>query len=380
MSELFEERLENELKALRTKNLLRKPLAFNSNFLNLATNDYFLLRHNKQVLAIADEIARKYGTGSGASPLLSGYLPCHQILINELLDWKHKSFGMLYNSGYMANQALVKNLPGKHDLILVDRLIHHSISQALNRGSTKFKRYDHLDLCHLEELLSDNTSNYDTIFVITESIFSMDGDYPDLKRLVELKKKYHFVLILDEAHGTGILGNSGAGLAEETGTSNEVDIIIGTFGKSLAGMGAYVLTNLLPIIEYLTNKAGEYIYSTFLSPHQTGVALASIDVVRNAHKKRESLKILSRWLRSRLVEYIDVQTNHNTPIIPLIVGSNNFTLKLQALFLKKDILVGAVRPPTVPLGSSRIRLSLNSELSKEKLEPLISIIKEWSKK
>ena len=178
----------------------------------------------------------------------------------------------------------------------------------------------------------------------------------------------------------GSWATSGAGLAEETGTSNEVDIIIGTFGKSLAGMGAYVLTNLLPIIEYLTNKAGEYIYSTFLSPHQTGVALASIDVVRNAHEKRESLKLLSRWLRSRLVEYIDVQTNYNTPIIPLIVGSNDSTLKLQALFLNKHIIVGAVRPPTVPRGSSRIRLSLNSELSKEKLEPLISIVKEWSKK
>ena len=380
MPELFEERLENELKALRTKNLLRKPLAFNSNFLNLATNDYFLLRHNKQVLAIADEIAQKYGTGSGASPLLSGYLPCHQMLINELLDWKHKSFGMLYNSGYMANQALVKNLPGKHDLILVDRFIHHSIAQALNRGSAKFKRYDHLDLCQLEELLSDNINNYDTIFVITESIFSMDGDYPDLKRLVELKKKYPFILILDEAHGTGVLGSSGAGLAEETGTFNEVDIIIGTFGKSLAGMGAYVLTNLLPIIEYLTNKAGEYIYSTFLSPHQAGVALATINIVRNADEKRESLKLISHWLRNELAEHINVQTNYNTPIIPIIMGDSISTLKLQTLLLNKGIVVGAVRPPTVPCGSSRIRLSLNSELSKEELEPLISIFKECSKK
>jgi len=380
LPKLFEERLKNELKGLHTENLFREPLALNKSFLNLASNDYFLLRHNKQVLEVADTVARKYGTGSGASPLLSGFLPCHQILINKLLDWKRKNFGMLFNSGYMANQALVKNLPGKNDLILVDKFIHHSIAQALNRGSTRFKRYNHLDMCHLEELLSDNTSNYDTIFVITESIFSMDGDYPDLKRLVELKKKYPFVLILDDAHGTGILGNSGAGLAEETGTSNEVDIIIGTFGKSLAGMGAYVLTNLLPVIEYLTNKAGEYIYSTFLSPHQTGVALASIDIIKNAHKKRESLKILSGWLRSRLVEYIDVQSNQNTPIIPLIVGSNYSTLKLQSLFLKKGIIVGAVRPPTVPRESSRIRLSLNSELSKEELEPLISNIKEWSKK
>ena len=169
-------------------------------------------------------------------------------------------------------------------------------------------------------------------------------------------------------------------MAEETGTFNEVDIIIGTFGKSLAGMGAYVLTNLLPIIEYLTNKAGEYIYSTFLSPHQAGVALATVNMVRNADEKRESLKLISRWLRNKLAEYINVQTNYNTPIIPIIIGDSASTLKLQTLFLNKGIIVGAVRPPTVPRGSSRIRLSLNSELSKEKLEPLISTIKECSKK
>jgi len=380
LPELFEARLEKELNDLRAKNLFRKPLAYNNNFLNLTSNDYFLLRYNNQVLRVANEIAQKYGTGSGASPLLSGYLPCHQILINKLLHWKHKSYGMLYNSGFSANQALVKNLPGKQDLILVDRLIHHSIAQTLDRGSAKFKRYNHLDLCHLEELLFKNRNSYDTIFVITESVFSMDGDYPDLKRLVEIKRKYPFILILDEAHGTGVLGSSGAGLAEETGTLDEVDIIIGTFGKSLAGMGAYVLTNLLPIIPYLTNKAGEYIYSTFLSPHQTGVALATIDIVKNSDEKRKSLKLTSCWLRNKLAEYIDVQTNYNTPIIPIIIGDIAATRKLQALFLNKGIIVGAVRPPTVPQNTSRIRLSLNSEVSKEKLGPLISIIKEYSKK
>ncbi len=380
MSKYFEERLKKELKDLQAKDLFREPVAFNKNFLNLATNDYFLLRHNRNLLDAADIIARQYGTGSGASPLLSGYLPCHQTLINTLLDWKYKKFGMLYNSGFMANQALIKNLPGKNDLILVDKFIHHSIAQALNRGSAKFKRYNHLDLCHLEELLSKNINKYDTVFVITESIFSMDGDYPDLNLLVELKKKYHFILILDEAHGTGVLGKFGAGLAEETGTSKEIDIIIGTFGKSLAGMGAYILTNSLPIIEYLTNKAGEYIYSTFLSPHQAGVALASIEIVKNAHKKRESLKQISRWFRNRLVQYVDVDTNYETPIIPLIVGSNESTLKLQKLFLNEAIVVGAVRPPTVPQGSSRIRFSLHSELSTEELDPIILIVKEWSKK
>jgi 8-amino-7-oxononanoate synthase len=378
LSDLFKKRIESELKNLHAKNLFRKSHAFNKSLLNLASNDYFLLRQNKKVLASAYEVAQKYGTGSGASPLLSGYLPCHQALINKLLAWKNKKFGMLFNSGFMANQAIIKNLPGKNDLILADKLIHHSIAQALNRGAAKFKRYNHIDLSHLEELLSFNINRYDTIFVFTESIFSMEGDYPDLKKLVQLKKKYPFILILDEAHGTGVMGKSGAGLAEETGTINDIDIIMGTFGKSLAGMGAYVLTNLLPSIEYLTNKAGEYIYSTFLPPFQTGVAMATIDIIRNADDKRKVLKTTSFWLRNTLSEYMDVQTNYNTPIIPIIMGDSTSTLNLQSLFLSKGIIVGAVRPPTVPPDSSRIRLSLNSELTKEKLEPLISIIKEHS--
>ncbi len=378
MSDLFKKRLEGEIKHLHSEHLFRKPLTVEKSLLNLAANDYFLLRQNNDVLAFAYEIAQKYGTGSGASPLLSGYLPCHKILINKLLSWKNKKFGMLYNSGFMANQAIVKNLPGKNDLILVDKLIHNSIAQALSRGATKFKRYNHIDLSHLEDLLSFNINRYDTIFVFTESIFSMEGDYPDLKNLIQLKKKYPFILILDEAHGTGVMGKSGAGLAEETGTTNDVDIIMGTFGKSLAGMGAYVLTNLLPTIEYLTNKAGEYIYSTFLPPFQTGVAIATIDIIRSADDKRKSLKTISQWLRNTLSEYIDVQTNYNTPIIPIIIGDSASTLKLQSSFLSKGIIVGAVRPPTVPYDSSRIRLSLNSELTEEKLEPLISVIKEYS--
>ncbi len=378
MPDIFIQRLERELKNLRSKNLFREHLDLKNDVVNLTTNDYLCLRNNKQVLEFANSIAQKYGTGSGASPLLSGYLLCHQMLIDKLLSWKQKKNGMLYNSGYVANQALVKNLTGKHDLILVDKLIHHSITQSLNRNSSKFKRYDHLDLCHLEELLSKNIKNYEAIFVYTESIFSMDGDYPDLKKLVALKKKYPFILILDEAHGTGILGSNGAGLSEETGTFNDVDIIIGTLGKSLASMGAYVLTNSTQIIEYLMNKAGEYIYSTFLSPYQTGVALATIDIVKKSHKKREHLKSISSRLRNQLAKSLDVDTEYSTPIIPIILGDNRSTLRLQSVLFNKNIIVGAIRPPTVPEGTSRIRLSLNSELSENNLEFLISTIKKWN--
>ena len=214
MLDSFESRLRNELSARRDRNLYRETRAFDSNLLNLSTNDYFQLRNNPEILSLANETAKIYGTGSGASPLLSGYLPCHANLISKLLRWKKKSFGMLFNTGFMANQALLKHLPSKDDLILVDKCIHHSMAQALNSRGQNFKRYNHLDLYQLEELLDKNKNNYENIFVVTESVFSMDGDYPDLKHLVRLKKQYPFILILDEAHGTGVLGKTGAGLAE----------------------------------------------------------------------------------------------------------------------------------------------------------------------
>ena len=380
MAESFEDRLRNELNVRRNENLYRETRVFDGTILNLSANDYFQLRNNQEVLVAASEIARIYGTGSGASPLLSGYLPCHENLINKLLSWKNKKFGMLFNTGFMANQALLKHLPDKNDLILVDELIHHSMAQALNRGSSKFKRYNHLDLNHLEELLACNIKTYDTVFVVTESVFSMDGDYPNLSILVNLKKKYPFIVILDEAHGTGILGPSGAGLAEEVDVQDDIDIIIGTFGKALAGMGAYVLANSSSVIEYLTNKAGEYIYSTFLSPHQAGVALATIDIVVKGNDRRKSLSNISQWLRNKLVEYIDIETKFHTPILPLVLGKSNDVLKFQEICMNKGILVGAVRPPTVPKGSSRIRISLNSELTEEQLGTFIDTVKEWSKK
>ena len=167
MAESFESRLRNELNVCRDEKLYRETRLFDSRLINLSANDYLQLRNNQHVLAAASKIAKKYGTGSGASPLLSGYLPCHEDLVNKLLSWKNKKFGMLFNTGFMANQALLKHLPSKDDLILVDKFIHHSMAQALNSRTQNFKRYNHLDLYQLEELLDKNKNNYENIFVIT---------------------------------------------------------------------------------------------------------------------------------------------------------------------------------------------------------------------
>ena len=284
---------------------------------------------------------------------------------------------MLFNAGFMANQAVVRHLPGKDDLVLVDRLIHHSIAQALLQGPANFKRYDHLDMLHLEELIEKNHTRFNTIFVFTESVFSMDGDYPDLQHLVRIKKKNPFILVLDEAHGTGVYGVTGAGLAEEASVSDEIDIIVGTLGKALASMGAYVLAKSSAIIEYLINHSGEFIYSTYLTPAQAGAASAAVEILQESGQKRASLRDKAVVFRRELNRSGWKTNNFDSPIIPILVGDIQRTLDLRDHFLEKGIIAGAVRPPTVPKGTSRIRLSLHSELEEDQLSNLLILLNQW---
>ncbi len=379
MSEQFFNRLEDELKSIREKNLFREVQLHSKYRLNLCSNDYFQLRHDPRVIAGAKEACEKYGTGSGGSPLLSGFLPCHQSLLDQLKKWKKKSSGMLFNAGFLANQAVLKHLPGKNDLVLADRLIHHSMAQALTQGAARFKRYHHLDLEHLEQLLSANCKKYETVFVVTESVFSMDGDYPDLKKLVELKNHYSFILILDEAHGTGVFGDTGAGLAEEMQVQDHVDIIIGTLGKSLASMGAYVLSNSSTVIDFLVNRAGEFIYSTFLSPSQVGSAEAAMKILQSSQISRDYLQKISANFKGAIGMKEQELITPSSPIVPVLIGDPFKTLELRNSLLQKGVMVGAVRPPTVPPQTSRLRISLHTDVTEEALEELGAILKPWIK-
>lgn len=371
MNRKFTSRLEQDLNNRKEKHLHREVRLYKDYQYNLASNDYFQLRFHPRVADGAKIACEKYGSGSGASPLLSGFLPCHKELLDEIANWKQKSFGMLFNSGFVANQSILKHLPGKNDLVLADRLIHHSLAQALLQCPAKFKRYAHLDIEELENLLQKYHNEFETIFIVTESIFSMDGDYPNLISLVSLKTKFPFVLILDEAHGTGVFGESGGGLAEEMGVLSEVDILVGTLGKSLASMGAYVLSNNSSIIEYLTNMAGEYIYSTFLSPSQAGAALEAIKIIKHYEKQRDHLRKLSRYFRKALNQK---NNEFESPIIPVLIEDPKETMVLRDRLLENGILVGAVRPPTVPGNTSRLRISLHSGVEKSLVDEILNIL------
>lgn len=377
MTTPLEERLQKELDQRRRNNLLRVLETGGACRLNLSGNDYFQLRSHPEVIEGARRALEEHGAGSGASPLLYGYLPCHERLLEQLKHWKRKSSGLLFNTGFMANQAVLKHLPGSRDLVLVDRLIHHSVIQAILQGKADYKRYSHLDLSHLEELLAKHRKDYETVFVVTESVFSMDGDYPDLRALVELKRRHPFVLILDEAHGTGVFGETGGGLAEETAVLDEVDILVGTLGKALASMGAYVLSRSAAIIDYLLNFSGEFIYSTYLAPACAGAASEAVKLVQTLSVQRQRLRKHAAWFREELTRGGWTTNAFDSQIVPVIVGDPEKTLALRNYLQARGILVGAVRPPTVPPNSARLRVSLHSGITPEHLEDLVTSMNAW---
>lgn len=377
MTEPFQKRLDLELTERREQGLLRELAVYGEDRLNLISNDYFQLRRHPQVANAAHQATKAYGTGTGASPLLSGYMTCHKHLVEKLCAWKGKPAGMLFNTGFMANQAVIKTLPGKNDLILADKMIHHSVVQSLQQSAAKFKRFHHLDLDHLEELLEKNQKSYETMFVVTETVFSMDGDYPDLNRIVELKRKYPFILILDEAHATGVYGPSGGGLAEEAGILDDVDILVGTLGKSLASMGAYVLTNSSTIIDYLVNFSGEFIYSTFIAPASVGAASCAIDLLKQSAEQRRHLRSLGKDFREELVSHGWTTNSYDSQIVPVIIGNAAKTVDLKNYCQERGILLAAVRPPTVPQGTSRLRVSLHAGAKKEQLMELLELFMKW---
>lgn len=251
---------------------------------------------------------------------------------------------------------------------------------GIKRSGATFKRYPHLDLTVLETLLKEayeGSASYRTIFVVTESVFSMDGDYPDLRKVASLKAKYPFVWILDEAHALGWYGKTGAGLAEAQQVTSQVDIFVGTLGKTLASSGAYTLFHNPIVRDYLINHASEFIYSTALAPSNALVAISAINRIKDCVVEQTAWHALSRDFRQKLIAANFETLEGESPIIPVMLKSEDAALSLKEALLKDGILVAAIRPPTVPPKSSRIRISLKRGVTEADLEHLLSLMLIW---
>lgn len=327
--------------------------------LDFSSNDYLGLSRHPQVIQAAEEALERFGAGAGAARLMSGDLVLHHELEERLARVKETEAALLFGSGYLANIGVIPALVGRKDAIFADRLVHASIIDGCRLSGARVYRYRHNDCDHLTSLLTKKRSLHANALLITESVFSMDGDMAPLAELVRLKEQHGCLLMVDEAHAFGVFGQKGGGLLEETGCAHSVDIAMATLGKALGSYGAFVaVTGQMK--EYLINRARSFIFSTGLPPASAAAAAAALDHVAADSIPRKRLLANSRFLKEQLKKLGVAGHQSPSQIIPVPVGASEAALSLALCLREQGIFATAVRPPTVPDNTARLRLSVTS--------------------
>lgn len=337
-------------------------------YIDFSSNDYLGLANHPRLIERAKKALDEFGASSSASRLLSGDLELHHCLEEAVAGFKGKEASLVFNSGYQANVGIFACLCTKDDCVFSDRLNHASVVDGILLSNAKVFRYNHNDMGHLESLMRSQRDKYRRALVVTETIFSMDGDRASLKELVELKKRYDCGIMVDEAHATGIFGPGGSGVVEEEGLTEEIDLIMGTFGKALGGFGAYIAGSG-EMVEYLINKCRSFIYSTSLPPSVIASDLAGIEMVREEGSRRDKVLELARCFREALKKK-GCAVKGCSQIVPVIVGENLKAVKAAKVLQSKGYWVLPIRPPTVPRGEARLRFSLSADHESGVLERL----------
>ena len=344
--------------------------------LDLCSNDYLGLSTHPQVVAAATAELQCSGLGAGASRLVSGSRPVHQQLERMLAEWLGRERALLFPSGFQANIAAVCALADRHSLVLADRLIHHSLLAGVRTSGAKLQRFGHNNIHELEARLAQVRSSDPPkrVVVLSESLFSMEGTSPDIGALVQVCHRYQAALVLDEAHALGVLGTGGRGLGQG---HHDIALISGTFGKALGSGGAFLAGDACTI-EWLLQSSGAFRYTTALAPPLAAGALAALEWIVNAHQCGEApgpqlLARAQRW-RDGLERAGWPRPAGHGPILPLLVGDDRRALKLQQRLEQAGLLSVAIRPPTVPEGSARLRLVLRNGVPPGSLEQLISAL------
>ncbi len=379
------EQMQQELQELKEKSNLRKLPAITHEgrnvivdgrrMLNLSSNDYLGLANDRKLRREFRETltTETFLPTSSSSRLLTGNFSIYDRLEQQLADSFGTEAALTFNSGYHANTGILPAVSNTHTLILADKLVHASLIDGIRLSAAKCIRYRHNEYNQLERLLQVNHSEYERIIVVTESIFSMDGDEADLRELVRLKKQYPNVLLyVDEAHAFGVRGQRGLGCAEEQDCINDIDFLVGTFGKALASAGAYIVCRKV-IREYLINKMRTFIFTTALPPVTVQWTSFMLERLAGFRQRRETLWFLSNQLREALKNkgYDCPSTSH---IVPLITGESCVAIRKAEELQRKGFYALPVRPPTVPEGTSRIRFSLTAEIRESEMEKLINEI------
>lgn len=370
--------IHDELEQIRKRGLYRKTRLVEGrqgshveldgrHVLMLCSNNYLGLADHPYLAERSIKAIEQFGTSSAASRLVSGTMELHELLEKKVADFKKCGAALVFNSGYAANTGIISALVGRGDTVFSDRLNHASIIDGIILSGARLIRYPHNDTAALSRLLESKRGTGRCI-IVTDGVFSMDGDIAPLKELVELKKSFDAILIVDDAHGCGVLGESGRGSAELSGVMEGVDIHVGTFGKALGSFGAYAA--LSPELrELLINRARSFIFSTSLPPAVLAASIAALDLVVSPQGGllREKLYDNTKLFRGLLKSAGFSLGDGTTQIVPIMVGEAEDVMRFSSELLDQGLYVQGIRPPTVPAGACRLRCTIMATHSQDDL-------------
>ena len=370
MYEFFKEQLDSKVKNHNLRTLKEycpidavRVKRDDKEYLMMASNNYLGLTFDPRVIEGAVKGAQQYGTGSGGSRLVSGTFPLFTELENALTKFKNTEKALVFNTGYMANVGTISAIADKNTIIFSDALNHASIIDGCRLSRGTVKAYSHCDVDELKYLLKQVDRNTRKL-IVTDGVFSMDGDIAPLDKLYELSRDYNALLMVDDAHATGTIGN-GHGTAAYFNLEKEIDIQLGTLSKSLGSVGGYVAANST-IIDYLVNTSRSFIFSTALSPADIGASLTALQILETDATVLGRLQANVNYMANQLLS-MGIDATNETPIFPILIGSNEDTLAVSDYLYEAGIIGTAIRPPTVPIGESRIRLTVTAAHDKEQI-------------
>lgn len=359
--------------------------------INFTSNSYLGLNDHPAMKRAVVDAVEQYGTGSGASLLISGRWPIHEQAERAFAAFKHTEAALLTPTGYMANLAVLTALAGPGDLICLDKLCHASLIDAARASGAEVRTYPHLMTDKLRRLLERHHAKPQALpddvcltdqqraprrFIVTDSVFSMDGDCADLPALCDLADEFDAVTVVDEAHGTGLLGETGSGLCESQGVTGRVHVTVSTASKALGGLGG-IITAAKPVIDTIVNRARSVIYTTAIPPAQAAAIAQAVELIGSEPWRRERVMELTLRLRKGLSDQgwqLPPAGGHVVPIVPLIVSDAHAATKLAGHLNTQGIAAPAIRPPTVAPGSARIRLSLRADMQDSHIDRLLEAV------
>ncbi|MEK6728887.1 MAG: 8-amino-7-oxononanoate synthase, partial [Planctomycetota bacterium] len=347
--------ISDELKELKERALLRhlrtvegpqEPYiqVHGKSYLSFCSNNYLGLANHPRIKDAAIEAIHRYGWGAGASRLVSGNMTPHVELEKKIAEFKGAEAALLFPTGYMANLGALCALTGKGDVVIGDKLNHASIIDGCRQSGATFRIYPHNDVSHLETLLKRHAS-FRRRLIVTDSVFSMDGDTAPLPEIVAVAGRYNALIMVDDAHALGVFGQQGKGMIDHCGLHGKIDIVMGSMSKALGSIGGFIAGDR-SLIDFLKNKARSFIYTTALPPAACAASLAALELIRENPSLREKLWDNITYLKSRLSQYKNAPAVHS-PIIPLVIGPAEETLRISEKLYQNNILIPAIRPPTV---------------------------------